>query len=107
MPKKLSNQDLLDTDKLIELNKEYSELTPIVQVINQFNSNKKDLINLKDLLEDDDDSIICPPLIPIIGPSLPSAVAKSKSPSPSISTACTEFAPSVDEDMMCSSNSIE
>ena len=55
--KKLSNQSLLDTHKLVELNKEYSELTPIVQVINQFNSNKKDLINLKDLLEDDDDSI--------------------------------------------------
>ena len=55
--KKLSNQNLLDTNKLIELNKEYSELTPIVELINQFNINKKDLINLNDLLKDEDDSI--------------------------------------------------
>ena len=55
--KKLSNQVLLDTNKLIEFNKEYSELTPIVEVINQFNSNKKDLINLKSLLKDKDESI--------------------------------------------------
>ena len=55
--KKLSNQVLKDTNKLIELNKEYSELTPIVEIINEFNSNKKDLINLKGLLKDDDDYI--------------------------------------------------
>ena len=55
--KQLSDQNLLDTNKLIELNKEYSELKPIVQVIKQFNINKKDLINLNDLLKDDDDSI--------------------------------------------------
>ena len=55
--KKLSNQNSLDTNKLIELNKEYSELTPIVEVINQFNRNKKDLTNLHDLLKDNDISI--------------------------------------------------
>lgn len=55
--KKLSNQGLLDTNKLIEFNKEYSELTPIVEVINQINSKKKDLINLKSLLKDNDESI--------------------------------------------------
>ena len=55
--KKLSNQDTLETSKLIELNKEYSELTPIVEVINLYNENKKNLINLKDLLKDEDNSI--------------------------------------------------
>jgi len=55
--KKLSNQDVLETNKLIDLNKEYSELIPIVEIINQFKSNKKDLNNLKDLLKDEDESI--------------------------------------------------
>ena len=55
--KQLSNQDSLETSKLIELNKEYSELTPIVDVIKLFNKNKEELINLKDLLNDKDNSI--------------------------------------------------
>ena len=55
--KQLSNQDSLETSKLIELNKEYSELTPIVDVIKLFNNNKEELINLKDLLNDKDNSI--------------------------------------------------
>ena len=53
----LSNQDSLETSKLIALNKEYSELTPIVEVINLFNKNKDDLINLKSLLKDEDELI--------------------------------------------------
>ena len=36
--KSLSNQDNLNRDKLIKLSKEYSELTPVVKSINQFNS---------------------------------------------------------------------
>ena len=55
--KQLSNQDSLETSKLIELNKKYSELTPIVDVIKLFDKNKEDLINLKDLLNDEDNSI--------------------------------------------------
>lgn len=55
--KQLSNQNSLETSKLIELNKEYSDLTPIVEVINLFNKNKEDLIGLKDLLKDEDSSI--------------------------------------------------
>ena len=43
--KKLSNQAVMETNKLIELNKEYSELTLIVKVIKQFNSHKQDLFN--------------------------------------------------------------
>jgi peptide chain release factor 1 len=53
----LSNQNNLNTSKLIELNKEYSELNPIVEVINLYNKNKEDLLNLNDLLKDDDSSI--------------------------------------------------
>ena len=55
--KKLSQQEELETKKLIELNKEYSELTPIVKIINEFNKNKEDVNNLNDLLKDDDSSI--------------------------------------------------
>jgi peptide chain release factor 1 len=55
--KKLSNHDSLETSKFIELNKEYSELISIVEVINKFNSNKDDLLNLKELLKDEDNSI--------------------------------------------------
>ena len=55
--KKLSNQNNLDKDKLIKLNKEYSELTPIVNLINQYNSVKKDIENLNSLLDDKDSSI--------------------------------------------------
>ena len=39
--KSLSNQDNFDKDKLIKLNKEYSELTPVVKSINKYNSAKK------------------------------------------------------------------
>ena len=55
--KSLSNQNNLDRDKLIKLNKEYSELTPIVKSINQYNSIKKDIENLNTLLNDKDSSI--------------------------------------------------
>ena len=53
----LSNQDNLDRDKLIKLNKEYSELTPVVKSINQYNYVKKDIENLNSLLNDKDSSI--------------------------------------------------
>jgi len=55
--KSLSNQNNSDRDKLIKLNKEYSELTPVVNLINQFNSVKKDIENLNALLNDKDSSI--------------------------------------------------
>ena len=55
--KSLSNQDNLDRDKLIKLNKEYYELTPVVKSINQYNSVKKDIENLNSLLNDKDSSI--------------------------------------------------
>ena len=53
----LSNQNNLDRDKLVKLNKEYSELRPVVKSINQYNSLKKDIENLNSLLNDKDSSI--------------------------------------------------
>jgi peptide chain release factor 1 len=55
--KKLSIQDSLPTDKLIELNKEYSELTPVVEIINNYNQHILDIRNLNELLKDKDESI--------------------------------------------------
>ena len=55
--KKLSNQNNLKSDELIKLNKEYSELKPIVESINDFNLIKNDIQNLKTLLQDQDESI--------------------------------------------------
>ena len=54
---KLVNQDSLETSKLIELNKEYSELNPVVAIINKFKKNQEDLINLHNLLKDEDNLI--------------------------------------------------
>ena len=55
--KKLSNQNNLKSDDLIKLNKEYSELKPIVESINDFILIKNDIQNLKTLLQDKDESI--------------------------------------------------
>ena len=52
--KKLSNQSELDTNILISLNKEYSELNPLVQKINAYKKTIKDIIDLKVLLSDKD-----------------------------------------------------
>ena len=54
---KLANQESLETNKLIELNKEYSELSPVVAIINLFKKNKEDLENLNNLLKDEDQLI--------------------------------------------------
>ena len=55
--KKLSDQDTFRANEIIELNKEYSEITPIVDLINSFNKNKNELKNLEALLKDQDISI--------------------------------------------------
>ncbi len=55
--KKLSNQDTFKTNEIIDLNKEYSEITPIVDLINSFNRNNNELKNLEELLKDQDLSI--------------------------------------------------
>ncbi len=53
----LNNQSNLDTEKLVKLNKEYAELTPIVETIKKYKKDKSEIIELAKLLEDDDNSI--------------------------------------------------
>ena len=53
----LNNQIDLDTEKLIKLNKEYAELTPIVETIKQYKSDKVEISELSKLINDTDPSI--------------------------------------------------
>ncbi len=53
----LNNQTDIDTQKLIKLNKEYAELSPVVQTIKQYKDNKIEITELIKLVEDSDPSI--------------------------------------------------
>jgi len=53
----LNTQSNLDTDKLIKLNREYAELTPIVETIKKYKNDKKEIDDLLKLIEDSDPSI--------------------------------------------------
>ena len=53
----LNNQKDLDTEKLIKLNKEYAELTPIVETIKKYKFDKSEIIELSKLIDDSDPSI--------------------------------------------------
>jgi len=53
----LNNQSNLDTEKLVKLNKEYAELTPIVETIKKYTKNKSEISELSKLIYDDDLSI--------------------------------------------------
>ena len=53
----LNNQINLDTEKLIKLNKEYAELTPIVETIKKYKSDKDEIGELSKLINDNDPSI--------------------------------------------------
>ncbi len=53
----LNNQTNYNSEKLIKLNKEYSELKPIVDIIYDFNNHKKDIEDLNSLLNDKDNKI--------------------------------------------------
>jgi len=55
--KDLSHQNGVDPVKLVKLNKEYSELTTIVETINIYKLLKKDIENLNSLLNDIDNTI--------------------------------------------------
>ena len=55
--KNLLHQDKLDKDALIKLNKEYAELTPLVEKINDYQKCKKDIQDLLELQNDSDVSI--------------------------------------------------
>ena len=55
--KQLSQQENQDTNNLIKLNKEYSELLPLVDLINEYILCEKNIKNLKQLLDDQDVNI--------------------------------------------------
>ncbi len=56
--KSLNNMNNIDSNELIKLNREYSELRPIVEKIKEFNNLQKDILNLNDLVKDNDLEII-------------------------------------------------
>ena len=52
--KELSLQNNLNKENLIKLNKEYAELTPLVETIRDFNKCKNNIQDLIDLSQDND-----------------------------------------------------
>ena len=53
----LNNMEEASSDNLIRLNREYAELKPIVDKIAEYESEKKDILNLNELLKDSDQEI--------------------------------------------------
>ena len=50
----LNNMNNIDSNGLIKLNREYSELRPIVEKIQEYNDLQKDILNLNELVKDND-----------------------------------------------------
>ena len=50
----LNNINNIDSNELIKLNREYSELRPIVEKIQEYNDLQKDILNLNQLVKDND-----------------------------------------------------
>ena len=50
----LNNMNDIDSNELIKLNREYSELRPIVEKIKEYNDLQKDILNLNELVKDND-----------------------------------------------------
>ena len=50
----LNNMNNTDSNELIKLNREYSELRPIVEKIEEYNGLQKDILNLNELAKDND-----------------------------------------------------
>ncbi len=50
----LNNMNDIDSNELIKLNREYSELRPIVEKIKEYNNLQKDILNLNELVKDND-----------------------------------------------------
>ncbi len=50
----LNNMNNIDSNELIKLNREYSELRPIVEKIQEYNDLQKDILNLNELVKDSD-----------------------------------------------------
>ena len=53
----LNNQSDLNTEKLVKLNKEYAELSPIVETIIKYKKEKIEISELSKLVQDNDPSI--------------------------------------------------
>ena len=54
---KLNNSINIDSNELVKLNREYAELTPIVNKIFEFTKEKKEIYNLNNLINDSDPEI--------------------------------------------------
>ena len=50
----LNNMNNIDSNELIKLNREYSDLRPIVEKIQEYNNLQKDILNLNELVKDND-----------------------------------------------------
>ena len=50
----LNNMNNIDSNELIKLNREYSELRPIVEKIQEYNDLQKDILNLNELVKEND-----------------------------------------------------
>ena len=50
----LNNMNNIDSNELIKLNREYSDLRPIVEKIQEYNNLQKDILNLYELVKDND-----------------------------------------------------
>jgi len=50
----LNNMNDIDSNELIKLNRDYSELRPIVEKIQEYNNLQKDILNLNELAKDND-----------------------------------------------------
>ena len=50
----LNNMNDIDSNELIKLNREYSDLRPIVEKIQEYNDLQKDILNLNELVKDND-----------------------------------------------------
>ena len=50
----LNNMSNVNSSELIKLNREYSELRPIVEKIQDYNNLQKDILNLNELVKDND-----------------------------------------------------
>ncbi len=50
----LNNINDIDSNELIKLNREYSDLRPIVEKIQEYNNFQKDILNLNELVKDND-----------------------------------------------------
>ena len=54
----LNNMDTKDSSSLVKLNREYSELKPIVDKIDEYKNEQNEILNLNELIKDSDQEII-------------------------------------------------